>query len=200
MRIFKIKNESNIYQSVFPNMDDNEILDFMTFDCVKKNKDWTQIEWYVFNTQNIVGDFFSLGSSGALVFNEKVFYSDLYSLLEMSGQILKIKLNGFNLYVLNVLECINLLNNKKTKRDLYEDGSQGRILEYYFFKNRFTESSLFKIPETRKGEILTYSEIKDSEDEFMFLYKKLGFKGLVFEELFNDNFTSKPDRSDIPPT
>lgn len=185
LKIYTIKVESNIYQSVFPEIEENRVLEYMTFDCIEKPSEWSKIEWFVFNPKKKAGNFFSLGSSGALVFDEEVFNSDLYTLIEMSGQVLPIKLQDYNLYVLNITECINALNQKDTVRDIYEDGSQGRILEYSFNRNRFSESSLFKIPETSKSEILTYSGLKSPEDEFKTLYEQLGFEGLIFQEIFN---------------
>jgi len=108
----------------------------------------------------------------------------LFTLLEMAGQILPINVDGKKLYALNVLECINCLDQENSKFDYYEDGTKGRILRYAFH-HRLTASSIFKIPETSRGEILTYSGVKDAEDEFYSLYKQLKFTGLRFEELYS---------------
>jgi len=108
----------------------------------------------------------------------------MLSVFEMAGEILPIKLNGDTLYILNVLECVNMLDDKKTKWDYYENGDKGRILNYSFYINRFPESSILKIPETSKVDVLTYSEVKDSQDEFYYLYKHHNLTGLVFEEVY----------------
>ena len=183
MKVYRINIETNLYQSVFPNIEESKILEYMTFDCIKKSIDWSKIDWQVFNPKMKKGNFFGLGLSGALIFDENVFKSDLYTLIEMAGQILHIKVDGFNLYALNVLECVNALNRTKTVNDIYEDGTTGRILEYSFNKTQISVSTIFKIPETCKGEILTYVGLKDEDDEFKSLYEKLGFTGLSFTEI-----------------
>jgi hypothetical protein len=182
MKMYSIKADTN-YQWLMPQIDEKDLLDLMTFDCEPKSKQWPDIEWFIFNPKRKLGNFFCLGSNGKIAFDEMVFNSDLYSLLEMSGEILPIKLGATNLYILNVLECVNALNDKKTKWAIYEDGTKGRILEYSFYESRLSESPLFKIPETSKAEILTCSH--DYDDDFINLYRELGFTGLVFDEIYS---------------
>ncbi len=76
-----------------------------------------------------------------------------------------------------------MLNSKLTQFDYYEDGTRGRILKPVFHENRVAESSLFKIPETVKTQILIYEDIKGKEDEFKFAYNKSGLQGLRFEQI-----------------
>jgi hypothetical protein len=137
---------------------------------------------YVFNPKKKKGNFFSLGGIGALVFDQKA-HDIMLTVFDMAGEILPINVSGENLYILNVLECVNMLDEKNTVWDYYPDGGRGRILKYSFFKNRLSESSLFKIPQTSKAEILTYSGVKDCEDEFYSLYHNNNLTGLIFEEL-----------------
>lgn len=187
MEIYQVKTNLD-YQWVLPQIEESKLLNLITFDCYPKVESWPNIDWYIYNPKRKKGNFFEIGHSGALVFDETVFNSDLYSLIEMAGEVLTIKLeDNTNLYVLNVLKCINSLNQKKTKWQLYEDGSKARILDYSFHTNRFSESSLFKIPETSKIEILTYSGIKGDEDEFKSLYEYLGFTGLEFKQIYTDS-------------
>lgn len=188
MKIYQVTTNLD-YQWVLPQIEENEMLKLMTFDCYSKVKSWPNINWYINNPKKRKGNFFEIGHSGALVFDEAVLNSDLYSLIEMAGEVLPIKLeNNTNLYVLNVLKCVNSLNQKKTKWQLYDDGTKGRILEYSFYENRMSESQIFKIPETSKVEILTYSN--DYDDDFVNLYKDLGFTGLVFDEIYNSDTLS----------
>ena len=91
------------------------------------------------------------------------------------------------MFILNVLECVDCLNEKATHFDTYSDGSRGRILKYSFHLDKIQKSNLFKIPETSKTEILTYLDPKDNEEGFIDLYKKLGFKGLVFKRVFSES-------------
>jgi hypothetical protein len=48
----------------------------------------------------------------------------------------------------------------------------------------FIEVPLFKIPETRRGEILTIEGMKDPEDEFKYRVESGGYEGLKFELLW----------------
>ncbi len=87
-------------------------------------------------------------------------------------------------HVLNVTECVNVLDDHKTEW-LYENGI-GPIKKYAFHAGRLTEAPLFKIPETCRSEILTLEGIKDPEDEFKGRVERLGLKGLIFEEIWSN--------------
>ncbi len=186
MTIYNIESDANSIQWIIPEIDDELFLDLTTFDCKPKLPEWPSVKWYIHNPKSKKGDFYTLGVDGALVFNEKVYDSDLAGLLEMAGEILPVQLeDGTQLYILNVLECVNALDKEKTTWHLYDDGSKRSIKDFVFHSNRITESSLFKIPETSKIDILVYSGVKDPEDEFKTLYEKLGFTGLTFKELYS---------------
>jgi len=167
-----------------PRISGGNLLDLLSFDCITKKNEFDNIEWYVFNPKKKKCNFYT-GISGALVFDQEIYDSDLINLFEMAGEILPIKLeSGEILYALNVLECVNMLNQNETIYDIYDDGQKGRILKYSFYENCLSESSIFKIPETSKTEILTYSNVKNPDDEFYTAYKDSGFTGLVFELLY----------------
>ncbi|WP_147277144.1 hypothetical protein [Runella aurantiaca] len=113
MEIYQVKTNLD-YQWVLPQIEESKLLNLITFDCYPKVESWPNIDWYIYNPKRKKGNFFEIGHSGALVFDETVFNSDLYSLIEMAGEVLTIKLeDNTNLYVLNVLKCINSLNQKK---------------------------------------------------------------------------------------
>jgi len=84
---------------------------------------------------------------------------------------------GLELFIVNVIDCVNALDKNKTVYDYYDDGRRSnRILKYAFHTNRFHESSIFKLPETAITEILTYSGKKAESDEFYDFYHKSGFE------------------------
>jgi len=183
MKIFNIKRNTNNVQWVSPRVSEDEIFDLLTFDCVTKKDTFEGIQWYILNPKKKRSNFF-MGISGALVFDKEVFDSEIFSLFEMAGEILELKMErGDALYALNVMDCVDVLNSKKTIWNYYEDGTQGQIRNPVFYSEGYTESSIFKIPEKSTTEIFTYSGIKNEDDEFYSLYKKLGFTGLVFEEI-----------------
>lgn len=184
MKIYTVDIDSNNVQWIIPIVPEEELLNILSFNCIPKKNQFDAISWYVFNPKAKKGNFY-VGVTGALIFDQAVYDSDLFTLFEMAGEILPIYLeSGETLYALNVLECINMLNKEGTIYDIYDDGTKGRILNYSFHKNRISESSIFKIPETSNSEILTYSGVQDSDDEFFNLYKKLNFKGLIFKEVY----------------
>jgi hypothetical protein len=186
MKIYSVKRNANNIQWIIPRVpEDNRLLELLTFDCAIKEGQFDNIDWYIFNTKGKKGIFFN-GITGALVFDQLVYESDLFTLFETAGEILPIKLEGGEkLYALNILECINMLNSKETTYDIYDNGENGRIINYSFYPNRISESSIFKIPETSRVDIFTYTGVHDESDEFFYLYKKLGLTGLVFEELYS---------------
>jgi hypothetical protein len=184
MDIYIAKADSNNAQWIIPKVSEEILLDVLSFDCITKGEQYGNFEWYIFNPKEKKGNFY-MGVPNALIFDQKVYDSELFTLFEMAGEILPIHLeSGEELYALNVLECVNMLNKEDTIYDFYDDGTKGRILNYSFYENRISESAIFKIPETSNSEVLTYSGVHDSEDEFFHLYKKLGFKGLVFKEIW----------------
>lgn len=183
MKVYRVKTDVRNYQWIMPDISEDNLLDFIMFDCEAKNENWTDINWYIDNPKLKKGNFYHI-HGGSFAFDQQVYDSELFTLFEMAGQILPINVEGQKLYVLNVLECINSLDQENSKFNYYDNGTRGRILNYTFH-NRLTESSIFKIPETSRGEILTYTGIKDSEDEFYSLYKQLNFTGLIFEELYS---------------
>lgn len=132
MNIFSVKVDVNNYQWLMPQVDERKLLNYTVFDCKRRLDNWEQNEWYSFNPNSLEGNFYSIGVSGAFAFDESVYQSDLFALLEMSGEILPIKLLNRELYIINVLECVNMLNENSTEWDIYDDGSKGRILNYSF--------------------------------------------------------------------
>lgn len=187
MKIYNVKVDSNSFQWLMPQIGEDDLLNYTVFDCQHMKDNWSRdIEWYSFNPKNKKGNFFSLGNGGGFVFDKSVYDSDLLTLLEMAGEIIPIQVEGQEFYVMNVLECVNALDEKNSQWDFYDDGSRANIKEYAFYSNRLSESSIFKIPQTSRTEILTYSGIKDEDDEFIAVYNKLNFAGLIFTEIFSN--------------
>lgn len=161
---------------------ENGILDF---DCVSKMHDWTPIEFYIKNPKHKRGDFTYVGA-GILAFNEKIKLDiDVYEILEMSGEILPIKLeDGENAFLLNIMSCQNVLDKAKTQfRKAPSSGRITGIVKYAFHSERFCESRIFKIPDTSLVEILVRDDGTDNLN-FRQLVLERGYTGLIFEELW----------------
>jgi hypothetical protein len=112
----------------------------------------------------------------------------LRTILEMAGEILPLPHQNEPFQLMNVLECVNCLDREQTKW-AYGKRTNARIgiEEYRFHTNRFSESTLFKIPETAMAEILTVTGLKGPEDEFKSIVERQGLQGLLFEEVWSSN-------------
>ncbi len=104
----------------------------------------------------------------------------------MAGEILPLPFNGHEYGILNITDCVNCLDDVRSEWVLGKDtGKRIRIERYVFFPDRFSESTLFKIPETRRGQLLTVEGVADPEQEFKPTVEKLGLTGLKFEPLWS---------------
>jgi hypothetical protein len=101
--------------------------------------------------------------------------------LDQAGQQFKLPFEGRKLIVLNVTYVIDCLDKKKSEQ---EPGVPQMIHKYVFHADRL-DYSLFKIPETRHGQILTVEGLASPNDEFKPLVEKYGLKGLRFEKLWS---------------
>lgn len=180
MEIYKIITDA---EWVLPN-GDLDLLDLLNFDCAPKLQEWPGLEWYVFNPKALKTNFFTI-SPGAFVFDRSVYDSDMFAILEAAGEILPIVADDAELFVLNVLQCYNVLDKEHTSWDFYENGDKRFIQEYRFLTHRFGESSVFKIKETSNAEILTYTGLGVRE-EFKTLYDEFNFTGLRFKLLYQE--------------
>jgi hypothetical protein len=186
MRIFKVESDVNNIQAVQPTDEKLINLQFLNFDCEPRLKDWKGLEVYIYNPKRKKRDFFNMGI-GTLIFNEKVL-DICQTVFEMAGEILPIKIerDGEKLYLLNILQCRNGLDYDRTVWDYYYDGTKGRILDYKFHEWRVQdESTLFKIPETSKTDIFCFTDDRNEDDQFYYLYHKHKLTGLIFEEIDN---------------
>src|SRR5262249_27870281 len=110
----------------------------------------------------------------------------LRDLLEMSGELLPFSYKGEQFTALNVTECVDALDDCKTKW-VYGKGTGAkiRIERYAFSAHRLTETPLFKIPQTCKSEILACEGLKDPDDEFIGRVQRMSLQGLTFEEVWD---------------
>ncbi|MGE5265212.1 MAG: hypothetical protein ACM3S0_17675 [Acidobacteriota bacterium] len=105
----------------------------------------------------------------------------------MAGELLPLPYEGEEYTVRNVLECINCLDQKKTEWVYGQTtGERIEIKKYAFHRNRFSESRIFKIPETSKAEVLVVEWKEDSSDEFKYAVEEAGLRGLLFQTIWED--------------
>ena len=131
------------------------------------------------------GDFFG-GYVGGLIASAET-AKKVLAFFEMAGELLPLNYEGERCSLLNVTECINALDQERTTWHTDLNGQKLLIKKYAFHANRFTESSLFKIPETRRAEVLAVERCGHPDEEFKAFVEQVGLTGLRFEELWADS-------------
>lgn len=184
MKIYRVRPDVNKYQYFMLEDQALELSDMMSFDgTAGKAETWIAPSVYIYKPKQKMGNFLALWGTDAVVVDDSAL-EQLLDLLEMCAELLPLPYKDKLYHVLNVTECINVLDEHRTQW-VYEKGS-GPIKKYAFHANRLTEAPLFKIPETCKSEILTCEGLKDPDDEFKGRVERLGLKGLIFEEVCSD--------------
>jgi hypothetical protein len=184
MKIYRVEPDVNNYQYFL--LEDEALLmsAMLNFDGTPKADIWETPAVYILKPKAKKGNFLSLFAHPVLVVDE-VALKSLRGLLERSGELLPLPHEDKLYHVVNVTECINVLDTRRT-RWRYEKGTLP-IDQYVFHRKRLTQAPLFKIPETCKAEILTCEGIDDPEYEFKGCVEQLGLKGLIFEELWSSD-------------
>ena len=101
--------------------------------------------------------------------------------LDESGEQLALPFEDRELTVLNVTYVIDCLDQEQSS---INPKLSAMIYDYVFHPDRL-DYSLFKIPETRWGQILTVEGLASPEDEFKPLVERHGLKGLKFKKLYS---------------
>lgn len=184
MSIFKIEINANLVRRII--FEGDRLLERIIFDGQEKTTFWDENNWSIDNPKIKETNFINFGNSGALVFDQKVYDSDLYAILERAGEILPIKIKTQTYYALNILNVVNCLDKTLTQWEYYDNGSPFRINKYHFKTKKMSESLIFKIPERNKTEIFCCSLPENPEKQFYAMYQKLKFTGLNFEEIYSE--------------
>jgi hypothetical protein len=184
MKVFRIRLNSNDFLSFLPADPTIWQTDLLKLDCKPKLPAWKPPAVYAVTPKLKQGNFFHL-CSGAFVVDSSACEA-LRTILEMAGELLPLPHQDALFHLVNVLQCVNCLDEQNTEWVLGKTtNAKIRIKEYHFHANRFSESTLFKIPETALGEVLTLSGVKDPKDEFKSLVERQGLQGIIFEEVWS---------------
>jgi hypothetical protein len=183
MRVYRIQNDVNHYQYFLT--EDEADCEKLVMDCTPRAESWVPPRVFVYMPRHKTGDFYQFGSS-ALITSPRA-TEVLRTHLEMAGELLPLPYEGQVFTVLNVTECINCLDQDETQWIYGEStGDKLHVAKYVFHTNRFSESEIFKLPETCKGEVLLAEGLHDPEEEFRYLVHQNGLEGLTFEEIWCD--------------
>jgi len=185
MRVYRVNTDGDHYQYFLPDDDRVWATDVLLLDGTPRLEGWKPPEIYVLKPRLRRGRFFDLCVGGLVLDSHAT--NILRPMLEMCGELLPLYHKGEEFFLLNVLECINVLDEERTVWVYGETtGARLHIEKYAFKPNRFTETSLFKTPETARSEVLAVEGLKDPEDEFKYVVEHGNLTGLLFELLWSD--------------
>lgn len=190
MKIYRIKLIADQCQWVMPSDPEFVARGGVFFDGTPKSADWSPPEFYIHNPVAPKSNFYILNPS-ALCFDKEISkHPLLVAFFEMAGEILPIRLeSGGQLYVFNITGCINALDQHETVWRLNPNtAAKVAITKYAFRPERRSESSLFKLPETRRSEILLMNNCSVAlNGDFISAYQESGLVGLDFEQVWTDD-------------
>ncbi len=171
--IYKIVATSNDCQSLVA--DDDAVWKNLRFDCTPQ-KNWVPPKVRVFDPTKPLGDFLSFASGSLTVRAEKL--SAVRSSFEMAGEILKLDGQNATYWCLNVLVCVNCVDEDAS--EWFVDSKSGKriTLKRPVFRRGFlAESSIFKVPQ-QPGSVYVW---EDENEGFLFEYQTNKLTGLKFE-------------------
>lgn len=164
MKVYSVQADTTNYRRLLPADESVWDTDMLFFDCEPKAAVWKPPPLYCFNPKKKPGDFVNL-RCGCLI-AEPSAMSTIAGCFEMAGELLPLPFEGRVLTLLNVLECVNSLDSDRSEWEMTAEGERVRLIKYVFHPRRFSESSLFKIPETSRAEVLAVEHECDPETEF----------------------------------
>ncbi len=183
IKIYRVKSDVDRFRWLIPEVPDSVILDYTTFECVPRSADWSPPSVRVHDLLLNEGDF-AYYTPGALVANPEAFQK-VKPFFETAGEILPLRCNGNQYRLLNVTVCKDAMDHNKT--EWYEDNGERVSITRFVFDEVKLESlkaSIFKIPETCRGSVLTMEKNGNPEIEFKAFVETNGLSGLQFEELW----------------
>ena len=176
MRVFSVRNDVNRYQ-YFLSKDEEDALALSTA-CTPRAASWKPPPVYIYKPKHTRGDFYQFGVA-TLICSPRA-TDALHAHLAEAGELLPLPYEGQVFTVLNVLTCADCLDHE---RSIPRPGS---YKSYVFRPDALAtlSSTLFKIPETCRGDLLLVEGLRAPEAEFRAVVEAAGLRGLVFEQLW----------------
>lgn len=161
----------------------------LTFNGRPKGESWPKPLMYVPNPSLKVPDFWYVGNPAAFAFDPDALPLDASGHVELAGEWLPIDVEKpANLMILNVTQVVNALDKQRTRWRTDSAGARRPADEnpgsYVFHPERFDESSICKLPETRDSMILCVESSHHRFEEFKAAIEYHRLKGLEFKLLW----------------
>lgn len=188
MKVHEVRHDANNFKSL---LFEKGILEYkhplLKFDGECVAAQWSPPGVWCPSPRKKTGDFWGIGSSCVPAVTLAA-YPVIQTHVEMSGEALPVTFEGVELLILNVTEVNNCLDHEMCKwRD---DGGRKRLnidAGYHFCPERFTESSLFRLPETcRSARIYCVERSGDPEEDFKAAVETAGLTGLKFTQVWQE--------------
>ena len=146
---------------------------------------WRQMPLFPADPERKVGNF-SHCWDGGLILDENA-CSVLKPILKATVEFLPLqryKKNAY--YLLNVLACLNCLDEERTKwRIGKQHGARIGIAEYQFVPSSLEGATLFRVP--RKSALFAVVGTRSGEPEFKTVVERQGLTGLSFERVWSES-------------
>jgi len=187
VRVFRVEADVNTYQYFM--LQDQRLLrsEQLRFDGTVIHE-WSPPAVFSYQPQLAYGDFWGFQMwSAALAASPKAIRL-LHVLFARAGQLLDLPYQGEHFGLLNVTQCVDCLDPEHTQWILGQETKKPiRIAKYSFVPERLPESSIFKLPQTARSEILCHEGRMSNEDEFRACVEAFALHGLHFRQIWTEN-------------
>jgi hypothetical protein len=158
----------------------------LRFDGTSKREIWVPPEVYLLRPPAMEGDFYGLEWAPVFAIEHGVLDA-VDEFVGMAGELLPLlPYEGKEYSLLNVTECVNALDHERTEYAYGKTSGEPLFIErYVFHPRRFTESSIFRLPDPPR--IFCYEGLKDPEEEFKPFVEMNGLRGLMFREVWRSD-------------
>ena len=115
--------------------------------------------------------------------------NELVDILESSSELLPFYLDDELWYLLNVRDCIDALDDEKSKYKIDNCITKLHLVDYVFHTDQLKGKTLFKIPNDNKSQVYCVDERNSDQAVLRNLFcavKAHKYTGLVFQEIFSD--------------
>lgn len=185
MKVYRLRSDVNSYQYFLPAHDED--IGKLNTECQPLLDRWHPPQVYVYEPLHKPGDLYNFYLDTP-IFSPRA-SEVLRSHMEMSGELLPLPYKDQIYTLLNVLVCINCLDEERTQWAV-QDGVKLWPQKYVFHPNRFSESYIFKIPETYRAEVLIVDWEDDDEDGFVDALVEHQIVGYQLDYLWSSEETS----------
>lgn len=182
MKIYRMTNVSDDYMSIVLKEQSNENYNYLKdkFEGKMIGEDWVILDVISFNKgKKKESDAIRFwDKTGAIVLSEKA-VGCLKDMLQGVTEILPLNHPKFDLYIVNVVNVIDALDENRSEITRFPDGNIMRVDKHSFTSKLVEEEHhIFKIPQSLKSHSFVSEKFVNTVNEF-------GLKGFVFKEVWN---------------